>query len=88
MFGINRMTKQVKKKRIKSNRSLFTDDESRMMVSRNSSYELKHNFPHHQRKLNVSLNLFHEENTKTIDYFLADNKPEPWDDSEHIAVVP
>ena len=59
-----------------------------MMVSSNSSNELKHNFPHDQRKLNVSLNLCHEENTKTIDYFLVDNKPEPWDDSEPSADVP
>ena len=36
----------------------------------------------------MSLNLRHEENTKTIDYFLVDNKPEPWDDSEPSAVVP
>ena len=46
------------------------------MVSSNSSNELKHNFPHHQQKLNVSLNLCHEEDTKTIDYYFADNKPD------------
>ena len=57
------------------------------MVSRKSSNELKHNFPHHQQKLNVILNICPEENTKTIDYFLVDNKPEPWDDSKPSVVV-
>ena len=68
--------KGPKTKRIKSNRSFLTDDEIRMMVSSNSSNELKHNFLNHQQKLNVSLNLCHEENTKTIDYYFADNKPD------------
>ena len=58
------------------------------MVSRKSSNEPKHEFPYHQRKLNVSLNICHEENAKKLDYFLVDNKPEPWDDSEPSAVVP
>ena len=58
-----------------------------MMVSRKSSNELKHNFPNHQQKLNVILNICPEENTKTIDYFLVDNKPEPWDDFKPSVVV-
>ena len=58
------------------------------MVSMKSSNERKHNFPHHQRKLNVSLNICHGENTKKLDYFLVDNKQEPWYDSEPSAVVP
>ena len=76
------------KKRIKSNRSLPTNDDKMLVVSRNSSNEQKHNFSHHQRKLNVSLNIFHEENTKRLDYFLVDNKQEPCGDSEPSAVVP
>ena len=39
------------KKRIKSNRSLLTDDERRLMVSRKSSNELKHNFTPHKQKI-------------------------------------
>ena len=57
------------------------------MVSRKSSNKRKHNFSHHQQKLNVSLNFCHEENTKTIDYFLVDNKQEPWYNYELSAVV-
>ena len=57
------------------------------MVSNKSSNKRKHNFPHHQRKLNVSLNICHEENTKNIDFFVIDRKQEPWYDSESIAVV-
>ena len=44
------------------------------MVSIKSSNKWKHNFPNHQGKLNVSLNICHQEHTKTIDYFLVDNK--------------
>ena len=58
------------------------------MVSRNSSNEQKHNFPHHEQKLNSSLNIFLEENTEKNDYFLVDNKQEPCYDFEPSAVVP
>ena len=34
-----------------------------------SSDKYKHNFPHHQQKLDVSLNICHEENTKKLGYF-------------------
>ena len=47
----------------------------------------KNDFPYHEQKLNVSLNICHEENTKTTDYFLVDKKPEPWDARETSAVV-
>ena len=30
----------------------------------------------------------HEENNKTLDYFLVNKKSEPWDDSEPSAIVP
>ena len=75
MYVINQMMKQVRKTRRKFNRSLITDDDIRLMLSRKSSNELKPNFLHHQRKLNVSLNICHEENTKTIDFFVVDKKP-------------
>ena len=57
------------------------------MVSRRSSNERKHNFLRHQQKLNVSLNICNEENTKTM-IFLVDNKQKPCYDSEPSAVVP
>ena len=60
------------KKRRNSTRTFLGDDDKILVVSRKSSNEQKHDFPHHQRKLNVSLNIRHEENTKTIDYFLVD----------------
>ena len=40
------------------------------MVSKKLSNKWKRRFPHHQRKLNVSPNIFHKENTKKLDYFL------------------
>ena len=88
MYGINQIMEQVPKKRRKYNRKFLNDYEMRLVVSRKLSNEWKHDFPNHQRKLNLSLNIRHEENTKTIDYFLVDNKPEPWDDSEPSAIVP
>ena len=66
MYRINQMMKQVRKKQIKSTRIFLTDDEKRLMVSSKSSNELKHNFPHHQQKLNSGLNIFHENNTKKL----------------------
>ena len=75
------------KRRIKYNKSLLTDDDRRLMVSRNSSNKWKHNFPHHQQKSNVSLNICYEVNTKKLTNFV-DNKQEPWYDSEPSAVVP
>ena len=77
----------TEKKRRKYNITLLTNDERRMMASRRWSNKLKHNFTYHQQKLSVSLNICHKENTKKLDYFLVDKKPEPWDDSEPSAVV-
>ena len=57
------------------------------MVSNNSPDKRRIEFSYRQRKLNVSRNLCHEEYTQKLDYFLVDNKPEPWDDSEPSAVV-
>ena len=57
------------KKGRKYNKSLITDDERRLMVSRKPSNERKHDFPHHQKELNVSLNLCHEENNKNLIFF-------------------
>ena len=48
---------------------------------------MERNFPHHQLKLHVILNIIHEENTKALDYFLVDNKQEPWYDYQPSAVV-
>ena len=58
-----------------------------MSISRKISRNLKENFPNHKRKHNVSLKLWHEVNTKKLEYFLADNKQEPWYGSE-VKVLP
>ena len=60
----------------------LTDDDRRLSVSRDFSKRFKENFPKHKRKHNVSLNLWHEVNTKNIEYFMVDNKQEPWYDSK------
>ena len=57
---------------------LLTDNERRLMISRKSSNERKNDFTYHQQKLNASLNIRHEEDTKTLDYFFVDNKLELW----------
>ena len=63
MFGFNQMMELVPKKRKKSNKTLLAHDKIMITVSTKSSNEQKNNFPYHQRKLNASLNIFHEENT-------------------------
>ena len=67
--------------------TIRTDYDRRLIVSRRSSNEWKHNFIQHQQKLNVSVNICHEENTKTLDYFLVDKKQQPWFNSQPSAVV-
>ena len=47
-----------------------------MSVSRNFSNNFKEKFPNHKRKHNMSLKLWHEVNTKELEYFLVDNKQE------------
>ena len=61
---------------------MLTDDNRSLSVSRKFSKNLKENFPNHKRKNNVVFKLWHEVNTKTFEYFLADDKEEPWYDSE------
>ena len=46
--------------------SLPTYDDRSLSVSRNFSKNLKYNFPHYKWKKNVSLNLWHELNTKKL----------------------
>ena len=58
-----------KKRRRKSNKTFLNDDDIRLMVSRKSSNERKHDFPNHQQKINASLNLCHEEHTKNLIIF-------------------
>ena len=74
--------KQFQDKRGKYLRSLLTDDDISLSVSRNFSKNIKENFPNHEGKHNVSLNLWYEENTKNLEYFILDNKQEPWYDSK------
>ena len=39
------------------------------MASRERSNEQKHDLSYHQQKLNVSINIFYEENIKKLDFF-------------------
>ena len=61
-------------KRDKYHRIFLTDDDRTLSVSRNLSNNFKWNFTNHKHKHNVSLNLFHEINTKNIEYFMVDHK--------------
>ena len=54
------------KKRRKSNRSLLTEYDRILTVSKKSSNEQQNNFLHHQQKLNVSLNVCHEKIQKQL----------------------
>ena len=60
----------------KYHNSLLTDDDKSLSVSRNFSNNFKEKFPNHKRKHNMSLKLWHEVNTKKLEYFLVDNKQE------------
>ena len=68
----------TEKKRGKYIISLRTDDDKRLSVSRIFSRNNRENFPNHKRKHNVSQSLCHEVHTKTLDYFMVDNKQKPW----------
>ena len=57
---------------------MLTGGDISLSVSRKFSDNLKENFLNHKQKHNVSLKLWHEVNTKKLDYFLVDNKQEPW----------
>ena len=75
MDGTNQTMKQFYIKTQKFNKSLLTDDDRRLMVSRNSSNKWKHDFPHHQQKLNVSLNIVMKKIPKNlIIFWLITNK--------------
>ena len=53
----------------------ITDDNRKLMISRQSYSNLKENFLNHKWKHNVSLTLYHEPNPKKLEYSLVDNKP-------------
>ena len=55
-----------------------TGDDRSLGVAKNYSVTIKETFPNHNQKYNVSLNQWHELNTKIIDYFIVDNEEEPW----------
>ena len=46
------------------------------MISRYSSRNLKNNFPKDKQKHNVGRTLYHETNTKKLEFFFVDNRPE------------
>ena len=54
----------------------ITEDAGKQMTSRKVYRMMKYNFLSNKRKHNVSLTVFHEINTKTLEGFLVDNKPE------------
>ena len=62
--------------------SLITDDDRSLSVLRKFSKKFKESFPSHTGKHNLSLNLWNDLNTKIFDYFMMDNKQEPWYDSK------
>ena len=70
MFGIHLTLKQfLKKKRRKHLRILPTDDYKHLSISRRFSKRFKNKFPNHKQKHNMSLNLWHEVNTKKLKHF-------------------
>ena len=80
MFGKNLILKQFLKKCGKYLSSLPTDDDRSLSVSKRFSKNLKEKFLNYKRKHIASLKLWHEVNTKKIEYFMVDNKQEPWYD--------
>ena len=56
-------------KRGKYQNSFITDDDRKLIISKNSSSNLKENFLIHKQKHNVSLTLYHEINTKNLEIF-------------------
>ena len=87
MFGMNPIMKKFPIKRGIYHNSLIKYDDRSLSISRNISRNLKENFLNQKQKHNVSLKLWHEVNTKTIVYFLVDNKQEPCYDS-YVKVLP
>ena len=57
------------------NRFIYEDDRKEI-ICRKASRKLKDNLPDNKRKHNVSLTVFQETNTKTIEDFLVDTKPD------------
>ena len=70
------------KKCVNYHSSFLTGDDISLSVSRNFSNNSKENLLNHKRKHNVSLKLWHELNTKKLQYFMVDNKQELWYDSK------
>ena len=77
MFGMNTtIRKFLIKNAVNIKNSLINYDDIKLIISRQSYRNLKDNFTNHKQKHNVSLTLNHETNTKTLEDFLVDNKPE------------
>ena len=85
MSEMNLTLKHFQKQRGKYLSSLPTDDDISLSVSRKFSKKFKENFPNHKRKHNVIINLWHEVNTKTLEYFMVDKKQELCYGSKHSA---
>ena len=77
MFGMNMIFKQFQRKYINS---IITDDDIILNISRKFVKNFKENFPNHNWKHNVSINSWHKMNTKSIEYFMVDNKQVTWYD--------
>ena len=74
MFRMNLILKQFLGKRGKYLSSFTSADDRSLSVSRKFYKTIKENFPKQKRKHNVSLNLWHEVNTKlSILWFITNN---------------
>ena len=62
------------KKHGKYHNFLLTDNDRSLIISRKISRNLKESFPNHKQKHNLSIKLWHEVNTKKLEYFLVDKK--------------
>ena len=74
MSEMNLTLKHFQKQRGKYLSSLPTDDDISLSVSRKFSKKLKYTLSNHKRKHNMSIKLWHEVNTKKLEYFMVDNK--------------
>ena len=66
MFVMNPIFKQVLEKRGKYLSSFLPGDDRSLSISRKFYKKFKENFTNHKLKYNVSVNMWHEVNTKTL----------------------
>ena len=82
MFGTNLILKQFLEKRGEYLSNFLTEVDRSLSVSSRFSKTFKDKFTNHKHKQDVILNSWHEVNTKKLEYFIVDNKHEPWYNSK------